>query len=302
MKASVIGLVWVHALGISSLAAAQAPAADEVVARLGSTEVRASEVRRLVEGRPPEVRRELLQSPELLGRLARTEVYRRALLAEAKAKGWDKRPEFVEQLERAREQLLVASYMNDVSRPPAGYPSEQELNEFYRANQAEFSVAKQLRLSQLYVSAEKDAEGAKRKAEELARKARDKAADFAALARVNSEHKPSADQGGDMGWIPEDGLVPEIRSAVASTGKGEIVGPIRSSEGWHIVKLVDTKPPSVRPLSEVRDGLVVALRQRKAQESERRYLDDLAARLNLSVDEAALARLRAQADTESKPR
>lgn len=288
-------------VGAASLAAAQGAGKDEVVARLGGAEVRGSEVLRLVAGNQPEARRELLQSPELLGRLVTTEVFRRAVLAEAKAKGWERRPEYLEQLERAREQLLITTFLNDVSRPPTSYPGEQELKELYQASQAELTTPKQVRLAQIYLSAEKNPEAAKRKAEELARKAREKGSDFAALARARSDHKPSADQGGDMGWLPEDGIVQEVRNAVAMAGRGEILGPIQAAQGWHVVKVADIRPAAVRPLADVREALVTHLRQRKMLENERRYLDDLAARMSLSVDQEALARLRSQ-DTESKTR
>jgi peptidylprolyl isomerase len=291
----------IAAAGASSPAAAQGAGKDEVVARLGSAEVRSSEVLRLAAGNPPEVRGELLQSPDLLGRLATTEVFRRAVLAEAKAGGWEKRPEYLEQVDRAREQLLVTVFLNDVSRPPASYPSEQELNDFYQASRAELTSPKQVRLAQIYLSAEKYPEAAKRMAEDLARKAREKGSDFAALARANSDHKPSAEKGGDMDWLPEDGIVQEVRIAVAKAGRGEIVGPIQAAKGWHVVKVVDTKPAAVRPLAEVREALATHLRQRRTLENERRYLDDLAARLTLSIDQDALARLRAQ-ETESKSR
>lgn len=289
------------AVSAMSQSLAQGAAGDAVVAKLGGVEVRRSEVLRLLAGNPPEVRRELLQSPEQIGRLATTEVFRRAVLAEAKDKGWERRPEYLEQLERAREQLLISTYLNDVSRPPANWPGEQELNEFYQASRTELTSPRQVRLAQIYLSAEKYPEAAKRMAEDLARKAREKGSDFAALARANSDHKPSAEKGGDMGWLPEDGIVQEVRKAIAKSTQGEIVGPIQAAQGWHVVKLVDSKPAAVRPLAEVREALVAHLRQRRTLENERRYLDDLAARMTLVIDQDALARLRAQ-ETESKSR
>jgi len=48
--------------------------------------------------------------------------------------------------------------------------------------------------------------------------------------------------------------------------KSEISAPIRTSNGWHIVRLSDRKPSSVRALPEVRDQLIAGMRLRKAQE------------------------------------
>src|SRR5262249_54000269 len=100
---------------------------DEVIAALGGVEMRASEVRKLLMAQPPQVREQLLGSPPALDRLVRTELFRRVLVAEARAKGWDKRPEAIERMERAREQALVSSYVDGLARPPADYPAEADL-------------------------------------------------------------------------------------------------------------------------------------------------------------------------------
>jgi parvulin-like peptidyl-prolyl isomerase len=120
-----------------------------------------------------------------------------------------------------------------------------------------------------------------------------KEVDFAGLARVNSEHKASAEQGGDLGWLVEREMIPEMKALIPLLAKGEVGKPVKTEQGWHIVKLIDVKPQSVRPLLEVRGQLVVALRQRRAQELERKYMDDLVERTPLAVNEIALGKLRA---------
>ena len=67
--------------------------------------------------------------------------------------------------------------------------------------------------------------------------------------------------------------------------------PIRSPTGWHIVKLVDKKPPSTRPLSEVRDAIVGQMRLRRAQEMERKYMEELVARSQPTVNQVELSKL-----------
>jgi parvulin-like peptidyl-prolyl isomerase len=277
--------------------------ADDVVAKLGAVEIRVSDLQKLIETQPPDVRDQLLKSYPALDRLVRTEVYRRALLEEARTKGWDRRPEVVAQMERAREQVLVSSYMNDLAKPPAEYPSEQELLAAYNTNQAEFAVPRQFRVAQIFVAVPKDAPKAeadklRKKAEDIAKRAQSKDADFARLAQANSDHKPSAEQGGDLGWLAEKEMIPEMKILIPSLAKGEVGKPVSTEQGWHIVKLVDVKPQSVRPLSEARAQLVQALRQRRAQEIERKYMDDLVNKTPLAVNEIALGKLRA---TPGKP-
>jgi peptidylprolyl isomerase len=268
---------------------------DDVVAKLGAVEVRLSDLQKLLDGQPREVREQL--TLPALDRLARTEVFRRALVAEARAKGWDKRPEVVAQMERAREQALLSSYMNEVARPPADYPGEQAIAAVYSANQAEFTLPRQFRISQIFVSVAKDAPKAdadrlRKKAEDIAKRAQAKDADFGRLAQVNSDHKPSAEQGGDIGWLVERDMIPEMRAVVPGLAKGEVSKPVRTEQGWHVVRLADLKPQTVRPLAEVRGQLAQALRQRRAQDLERKHLDDLVDRTPLAVNEIALEKLR----------
>ena len=290
-------LAGLVALLCTSFASAQS--SDDVVAKLGSAEIRVSDLQKLLETQPPEVREQLLKSPPALDRLVRTEVYRRALIEEARTKGWDKRPEVVAQMERAREQVLLSSYMNDRARPPADFPGEQELLAAYNANQGEFAVPRKFRIAQIFVAVPKDAAKAdadrlRKKADDIAKRAQSKDADFARLALANSDHKSSAEQGGDLGWMAERDMIPEMRTLIPTLAKGEVGKPVRTEQGWHVIKLLDLKPASVRPLGEVRAQLVAAMRQRLAQENEKRYLDKMAEQTPVAVNEIALGKLRAQ--------
>jgi parvulin-like peptidyl-prolyl isomerase len=277
-----------------------AQSSDDVVAKLGSAEIKISDLQKLLDAQPPEARDQLLKSPPALDRLVRTEVYRRALLDEARTKGWDKRPDVAVQMERAREQVFLSSYMNDLAKPPADFPGEQELLAAYNANQAEFAVPRQFRIAQIFVAVPKDAAKAdadklRKKADDVAKRAQSKDADFSRLAQANSDHKASAEQGGDLGWMAEKDMIPEMRVLIPTLAKGEIAKPVRTEQGWHVVKLVDLKPAGVRPLVEVRAQLAAAMRQRLAQENEKRYLDKLAEQTPVAVNEIALGKLRALA-------
>jgi len=94
-----------------------------------------------------------------------------------------------------------------------------------------------------------------------------------------------------MGWVAEQNLIPELRDAVASLKKGDVVGPIKTAAGWHVVRLDDLKEKSVRPFAEVRDQIVSALRLRKAQETEQAYLTFMTNKNPVAINDAELAKL-----------
>ncbi|MCU0869396.1 MAG: peptidyl-prolyl cis-trans isomerase [Burkholderiales bacterium] len=287
-------------LGIAGAAGAVDKLPAGVVAKMGDVEMKTDELKQLLDALPPEARAQLAANPGELAKVVRTEMIRRSLAVEARGKAWDKRPEVMAQMDRARDAALVAAYMNSVARPPESYPSEAELKAAYEQNSASFSVPKQYRISQLFVLAPADTDKAAfakalAKATDLAERAKKKGADFAALAKASSEHADSAAKGGDMGFVAESNLIPELREPIAALKKGDIVGPIKAPSGWHVVRLDDVREKGTKPLAEVRDQLWTFLRARKAQETEQAYLTFMTNKNPVSINDAELPRLPAPA-------
>lgn len=61
--------------------------------------------------------------------------------------------------------------------------------------------------------------------------------DFAALARQYSKDMGSAQRGGDLGWFGKNRMVPEFEKAAMAARPGQVVGPVRSPYGLHIIKV-----------------------------------------------------------------
>ena len=90
----------------------------------------------------------------------------------------------------------------------------------------------------------------------------DEGADFAAQARAFSDDK-SAANGGNIGWYANGQLNPELEEALNDLEKGERSGPIRTPEGWFVVKLNDTRtlPPIATALVPQRQLYMLGLAQ-----------------------------------------
>jgi len=270
---------------LASLGAMAAEAPNDVVAKMGGIEIKRSELEQmlnLAKANTPEARPPL----QAIDQALRAELLRRALMEEAKRNAWDKRPEVQQQLERAREQVIVTSYINQQARPPASYPSEAEIQAAYEANKAKFVQPPLVKLAQIYLP-----DGAKpaESADEIWKQASKKGADFASLARKHSKHAESAAKGGDMGWVQEELLAPEIRPAVQQLATGEVGKPVKAAAGWHILKVLERKAATQRSLAEVRQSLVESMRLAKAQENEQQYLNQLVAKTPITVNEIAIS-------------
>lgn len=110
-------------------------------------------------------------------------------------------------------------------------------------------------------SAEKAAQA---KAAALAAQARARGADFAALARANSDDIGSKALGGDLDWISPGVTLKPFETALYALKPGQISDPVRTTEGWHVIQLRDVRPGKQIPFEQVRADL-----ERESLEGER---------------------------------
>lgn len=271
-------------------------AAAEVLARAGTAEISTDDVRALVRALPAEDQSTLAKDPTRLSQFVRAHLTRKILLAEIGAKKFEQQPGVKAQLERSREQMLMELYLDAVSKPPESYPSDAELKAAYEANKASLEIPRQFQVAQVYVALAKGAdkageEKAKKKLDEVVKKLRAKGADFAAIARSESEDASSAGKGGEIGWLTEAQLVPGIRGPVTALGKDAISEPVRLDDGWHVLKLLDLRPAGYRPLAEVRETLVAQLGAAKGRELRQAYLAKLLEQNPPAINELALSKV-----------
>ena len=280
------------------LAAVTAGAATptDVIAQGGSVSLGSGDIRTLVGALPATDRALVAGDAATLEKLVRTEIVTRSLLGEARTKAFDKQPDTVAQLDRLRDEALVRLWVASRAAVPAGYPAEADIKAAFEANKQALVAPTQYRIGQIFIATPDGAEPAKlaaalRKATDVG--ARIAGVDFAKLAQEQSEHAESAGKGGDMGYLPENQLAPEVLAAVRALKVGEVVGPVKTAQGLHFFKLLDRKAGAPLTLAEAHDALANALRTRRGSELAQAYLADLGTRLAISVNQIELAKLQA---------
>lgn len=185
---------------------------------------------------------------------------------------------------RSPEMVAIEYVDIDASTLPLPDAADEVgLRERYEQEKARFVEPEQRLTSHILVKVDAGADGSVQKAAET--KARtllqqaNGGADFATLARQNSDDGGSKEGGGDLGWVAKNGaMVKPFEDAVFATAPGTISGPIKTDFGWHIVQVREMKAGREMPFEQARPELERML----AETARERAYNDLTGKL---VDE-----------------
>jgi len=275
---------------------AQPQGKGETVARLGDVEISADDIRADIAGLSPRDQVAIARDPAALSRTVRLLLTNRLVLREAQAKDWERQPGIAARLEKAKEAAIVETFLTAMAAVPDSFPNDAQLQAVYEANMSAMVVPRQFQIAQIFISlspsGDKDAEEkARRKLNAVQAKLKQPGANFAAIVASESDDRNTVEKGGELGWLSDPQLRPEIRAQVVGLEKGGVSDPIKLEDGWHIIKLLDTKASYTRPLSEVRGQLVDQMREEQAAANRRTYLTKLIEKNPTAINELALSRL-----------
>lgn len=272
----------------SILALHLASAGDDVIARAGSTELQATDVVASISHLSKEETERLISDQEAMSQLVRSLLVQQLVVKEATDKGWDKRPEIVQQLNRVRESAIAETYLNSLSTPPADYPSDAEVKETYETNRASFFVPKSYRLAQIYLDTKPDEKASKARLDAVVAALKAPSADFAAIASQHSQEPSSAVRGGEIGWLTEAQIQPEILAQLPALKLHTVSEPVKLNNGWHVLKVLDIKEASTPTLDQVKPLIVSQLRAAKTKTNSDAYIADLMKAHPIAINELAL--------------
>jgi peptidyl-prolyl cis-trans isomerase D len=181
---------------------------------------------------------------------------------------YDKNPKAFETPEMAKIEYLLLTQdavASQIKIDPA------EVKQAYEANAKQYTTAEERKASHILIAVKKDAPEAdkakaRQKATELAAKARAKPDSFAELAKENSQDPGSAAQGGDLGSFSRGAMVKPFEDAVFAAKVGDIVGPIETDFGYHVIKVTGITPPHVQSFDEVKGRIEAELKRQKASQ------------------------------------
>ncbi|WP_397474386.1 peptidylprolyl isomerase [Pusillimonas sp.] len=194
-------------------------------------------------------------SPQLRERVKQEMIGRTVAVQAAEKAGLDKQAAVKQEIELARQGILVRALMSDYleKHPVTDADIQAEYDEIKKTqeNRHEYKVR--------HILVEEE-----QAAKDIIASIKSKKTTFDAAAKKDSIDPGSGANGGDLGWAPSGNYVPEFAQAVESLKKGDMTdAPVQSQFGWHIIQLEDSRPISLPALDDVKPQIEEMLRQEK---------------------------------------
>jgi len=207
-----------------------------------------------------------------------------AEVTDAQIKSWyDAHPQDFRLAESVKLEYVE---VNGASLPTPAAPDEATLRKRYDDEKAKFVSAQQRLTSHILVA---NGDGAEAKAARLATEAKASGADFAALAKANSDDTGSKEQGGDLGWVEHGAMVKPFEDAVFAAKAGDIVGPVKTEFGYHIIQVREIRGGEGQSFEQVRDQLLAEQIKADAEGSYNELAGKLVDAINRNPSDLAAA-------------
>jgi peptidyl-prolyl cis-trans isomerase C len=192
-------------------------------------------------------------SVELRARAREVLINNEIIAQEANKAGFAKRPEVQQQLDMARQEILVNTFVNDwILKHPL---TDAEIQTEYDRAKSQTGPT-EYKARHILVETEDEA---KKIIADLK-----KGGKFEEIAKTSSKDTGSKDRGGDLDWQIPGVFDKTFADAMVALGKGKTSeAPVRTRFGYHVIQVEDTRPVKVPPLTEVKPQIQQRLMQIK---------------------------------------
>jgi peptidyl-prolyl cis-trans isomerase D len=159
-----------------------------------------------------------------------------------------------------------------------------DLRAYYDQHREQYRTPEQVKVSHILIKTplpgpdgkgdDKGVAEAQRRAEDLLKQLKS-GAKLEDLAKKYSEDPGSAKQAGSLGWIGKGQTVPEFEKTAFSLPKGQISDLVKSSYGFHIIRVDDKQEAHLKTIDEVKSEIEPLLKHQKAQQIAQKKADTL---------------------------
>jgi len=187
-------------------------------------------------------------TPEFRENVREILITREILYQEAVKRKLDKNPDYVTQLDLAKQQIILGVLLEDLNKSIK--PTEADVRKEYERAKAEAggNAGKQYKARHILVKEEAEA---KQVIADLAA-----GADFAKLAQEKTQDPGSKDSGGELDWTEAEVFVEPFANALRSMQKGELTKePVQTNYGYHVIELQDVRTKAFPEYDLVKDRI-----------------------------------------------
>ena len=192
-------------------------------------------------------------TPEMEGQIKEEVIAREVFMQEAQKRGLDASDGFKQQMELARQTLLIRELFGEYQKtnPVTDDEMKAEYDKFAAAN-----GGKEYKASHILVATEAEAKAITSQLK--------KGGNFAAIAKKSSTDKGSGAKGGDLDWANPSSYVKEFTEALILLKKGQTTDtPVKSQFGYHVIRLDDERQAQLPQFEEVKPEIAKQMSQQK---------------------------------------
>jgi peptidyl-prolyl cis-trans isomerase C len=158
-------------------------------------------------------------------------------------------------------------------------PNEADAKKYYEDNLEKYKQKEQIKAAHILFKVEKDTPEKDKKArlaeaKKVLAEAKKSGVDFGELAKKYSEG-PTKEREGDLGTFSRGRMVKPFEDAAFAAKAGEVIGPIETQFGYHVIKVFEKTPEAQRTFDEVKDSILTSLKARQKSKATRELLDQL---------------------------
>lgn len=229
------------------VAAAPAFAADDpVVAKVDGSEIHRSEIVEMKDRMAQQMPQlQAMPLEAVFNNLVDQAITQRLLSAQAQKAGLADDAEVKKQLEQIRQGLMQRVYL---TREVEKRVTDEKVRAAYDELVKNSPPQDEVHARHILVDSEA-------KAKEIIKKLK-KGSSFEDLAKSDSADAGSGKRGGDLGYFTKDAMVPEFAEAAFAMKPGDVSKePVKTSFGWHIIKVEDRRKSAPPPFEEVKEPL-----------------------------------------------
>jgi parvulin-like peptidyl-prolyl isomerase len=286
------------ALTTQSFAQQEAIGESNILAQDGELTITYDEAKLMTDDMSASQKQKILSDKSKLESLILEALTLKKMTQKAREEGLDKDPLTQWRIENAKNNIL-ASALTKKHRASISTPSDlNELaKEYYKTHQEEFKIAERINAAHILIRTGKsDTEAEKQekrtRAEEILSKIK-KGEDFSKVAKEYSEDPGTAKSGGTLGFFTPGTMVPTFDSAAFKLTKDKPLSDIIESPfGFHIIKLLERIPSSIKTYPQVKDELLKKQKQQFIADKMRSYKESFdASNKNTTIYVPALEKL-----------